>query len=108
MDAVSRLRGTNIDLVYVNGRYDMDYIADRAIASINEDKLGRGCFAKQLGRTIYEYRGEDSLVIRLYGKWGIGKTPIINLALQEMRLLSEGNKNSPIVVNFNPCFYSSE
>ena len=53
----------------------MEYSADRPIQSIEEDKLGRSSFSQHLGRTICEYKGEDSLVIGLYGGGGLVKPP---------------------------------
>ena len=41
--------------------------------------LGRSSFAKQLGKAIFEYNGDDGLVIGLFGKWGTGKTSVINM-----------------------------
>lgn len=86
----------------------MEYSADRPINSIEEDKLGRSSFSQQLGRAIHEYRGEDSLVIGLYGGWGTGKTSILNMAVQELETLSVGDVCKPIVVKFNPWLYSSQ
>lgn len=80
----------------------MEYSADRPINSIEEDKLGRGLFSKQLGRAIYEYGGEDSLVIGIYGKWGTGKTSVLNMAIQELDTISDEDSSKPIIVKFNP------
>ena len=86
----------------------MEYSADRPIQSIEEDKLGRSSFSQHLGRTICEYKGEDSLVIGLYGGWGTGKTSILNMVVQELDICSVGDACKPIVVKFNPWLYSSQ
>ncbi len=50
----------------------MNYYTDRAISRIEDDILGRASFARQFGKSIYEYKGNDSIVIGLYGEWGCG------------------------------------
>lgn len=62
----------------------MSYVADKPIEKADEDLLGRSDFAKQFGKSICEYDGKDGLVIGLYGKWGSGKTSIINMAISEI------------------------
>lgn len=59
----------------------MDYSIDRPINKSEEDLLGRVSFSKYLGEAIYKYKGSDGLVIGLFGKWGTGKTSIINMAI---------------------------
>ena len=55
----------------------MSYSTDKSITSEKEDVLGRKDFSKRLGRLIYNYQGEDGLVLGLYGEWGSGKTSVI-------------------------------
>lgn len=82
------------------------YNSDRAITDLQSDLLGRASFSKHLGRAIYEYLGSDGLVIGLFGKWGTGKTSVINMALQEISALSKNEDNKPLVVKFAPWNYS--
>ena len=82
--------------------------ADRAIENKKDDLLGRAHFSAQLGRDIYEYKGNDSLVIAIYGKWGTGKTSIANMVLQEIDSLSKSNKNQTIIIKFEPWNYSDK
>jgi len=42
----------------------MNYSTDRAIEKIEEDKLGRAGFSQQVGKAIYDYKGNDSITIR--------------------------------------------
>lgn len=86
----------------------MKYNTDRAITSIEEDLLGRASFSKQLGKAIYEYKGRDSLVIGLFGKWGTGKTSVVNMALNSLETLSNGDDNKPIIIRFAPWNYSDK
>lgn len=62
----------------------MSYVADKPIEKVDDDLLGRSDFAKQFGKSICEYDSKDGLVIGLYGKWGSGKTSIINMAISEI------------------------
>ena len=82
------------------------YNSDRAITDLQNDLLGRASFSKHLGRAIYEYLGNDGLVIGLFGKWGTGKTSVINMTLQEVSTLSKNDDNKPLVVKFAPWNYS--
>ena len=86
----------------------MSYNTDRPIKSFIEDSLGRSSFSKQLGKAISEYKGKDSLVNGLYGKWGTGKTSVANMALEELEKESSKNVNKPIILKFNPWNYSDK
>ena len=70
--------------------------------------LGRAFFSEQLGKAIYDYTANEGLVIGLYGKWGTGKTSVINMALDEIRSLSIASENKPIVMKFSPWNYSDK
>lgn len=77
---------------------------DKPINTINEDKLGRSTFARQLATAIINYRTNDNYAISLQGKWGCGKTSVLNMAIEEIKLLSETmeEKDRIIIVQFNP------
>jgi predicted KAP-like P-loop ATPase len=51
-----------------------------------------------LAAAIAEWRGNDSLVIALYGTWGIGKSSIKNMLLEALKSESK----EPHVVEYNP------
>ena len=70
----------------------MSYVADKPIEKADEDLLGRSDFAKQFGKSICEYDSKDGLVIGLYGKWGSGKTSIINMAISEIPVYEDEAK----------------
>ncbi len=77
--------------------------ADQPILSAAEDVLGRAPFAKQLASAIASWKENESLVIALYGQWGIGKTSVKNLVLEELR--TKGAE-APDVVEFNPWHWT--
>lgn len=111
----------------------MSYVADKPIEKADEDLLGRSDFAKQFGKSICEYDSKDGLVIGLYGKWGSGKTSIINMAISEIpvdksekkkwyskvykrikkiftsqKAEEENQNHNPIVIKFSPWNYSDK
>ena len=86
----------------------MNYSADRPIDKEEQDLLGRSFFSKQLGKAIYEYDGQDGLVVGLFGKWGTGKTSVINLAINEINDLVDDKENEPIIMRFSPWNYSDK
>ena len=86
----------------------MNYNSDKAIESSEQDLLGRVTFSKQLGEAIYKYDGKDGLVLGVFGKWGTGKTSILNMVVNEINYLSDNDDDSPIIVNFSPWNYTDK
>ena len=79
-------------------------ISDEPIRAVDEDFLNREPFSKNLSDSIIEWSGEKSLVIGLYGKWGTGKTSVINIT--EEIIKQAPKKQQPIIVHFSPWEYS--
>lgn len=80
----------------------METISDEPINDENEDLLKRNLFVKNLADSIISWDKEKSLVIGLYGKWGVGKTSILNLTEKKIKESKE-----PIeIIKFNPWGYS--
>ena len=86
----------------------MNYNPDRPIENCDQDLLGRASFSKQLGKAIFDYDSTDGLVIGLYGKWGTGKTSVLNMAISELDSLSSGKENKPLTMKFAPWNYSDK
>ena len=84
------------------------YVADRPIVSAEDDLLGRSDFANKLGEAIYKFDSSDGLVVGLYGKWGSGKTSVVNMALNEIENLAREDTDKPLVVKFSPWNYSDK
>lgn len=79
------------------------FIDDYPISRLDDDKLNRRKFAESLGQAILNYDNEHCLTVSLMGKWGSGKTSIINM-VKDYWELSE-NKN--IIVHFDPWYFSN-
>ena len=86
----------------------MNYNSDKPIKSSEQDLLGRTTFSKQLGEAIYKYDGKDGLVLGVFGKWGTGKTSILNMVVNEINYLSKSDAERPIIVNFSPWNYTDK
>ena len=80
------------------------YNSDKPIRDFDDDILGRSYFARQLGQAILSFDSIDNITIGLYGKWGTGKTSIINLTLKEIenQVLDMKEEDKPIILMFEP------
>ncbi len=74
--------------------------SDRPIESKIQDRLGRAKFADNLARAIHGWKENESLVIAICGEWGIGKSSLKNLVLEELR--NGTSQSTPEVIQFNP------
>jgi predicted KAP-like P-loop ATPase len=86
-------------------RQPSHFSADRPIRSKSEDLLGRSAFAESLADVVEGWTGNDSLVIGLYGPWGIGKSSIKNMVMEHLR---EKGPEAPVVVEFNPWQWAAQ
>jgi predicted KAP-like P-loop ATPase len=82
-----------------------NFNADRPIESAEQDKLGRDIFANQLAERIAAWKGQESLVVGLYGSWSSGKSSVKNLIVERLR---KDKELSPVIVEFNPWLVSGE
>ena len=86
-----------------------EILSDEPIDKPEEDFLGREDFAKNLAESLNLWNKKKSLIIGLFGKWGSGKTSVINLAeyyLEEKIKEQIEKTNNPIIIKFNPWSYS--
>ena len=82
------------------------FVNDRPIDNVLDDRLNRSVFSANLAKAIIDWKGTDSLVIALYGKWGSGKSSVINLARSE--ILNSTDIHKPTIIEFNPWLFSGE
>ena len=58
---------------------------DTPILNVADDLLNRDNFVESLKQSFINYSDNDeSLTIGLYGKWGEGKTSVINLVKEKL------------------------
>ena len=83
---------------------------DKPINDTKSDLLNRASFAKQLASAILSYTNTDNFTISICGKWGSGKTSILNLMEENIiNLTSSLDENKkPIIIHFNPWNYSDQ
>jgi len=84
------------------------YLNDSPIIDKKDDLLGRSTFVSNLARSIVDNKATDTFCIGIYGKWGSGKTSIINMLKQEIGSIYEfdPNKEKPVLISFNPWNFS--
>jgi len=81
-------------------------LADAPIADPKLDRLGRAGFARSLATSILALKGQDSVVIGLCGPWGSGKSSVLNLLVAELE--KSRKKDKPLVLHFNPWWFSGQ
>jgi len=83
---------------------------DQPIDTAKDDLLGRSGFAKSLADSILAYKDSNSIVTALFGKWGSGKSSVINMTLEHLSDASEKltKDQKPIVIRFNPWNYADQ
>jgi len=82
---------------------DESYRADEPITSVKDDLLGRVPFAHRVAEVIASRDATAGLVVGIYGKWGDGKTSVLNLLAARLR----SNHPEAIAISFNPWHFSS-
>ena len=84
------------------------FYSDKPVVSNVDDQLGRGGFAKLLAQALINLNSTDTFSVGLYGKWGSGKTSLVNMMLNEIeeqqRSICEENRF--IIVHFEPWNFS--
>jgi predicted KAP-like P-loop ATPase len=82
----------------------IDYeIIDAPLQDIKDDQFRRSDFTKQITSLIKNRKDPSSLVIGIYGKWGEGKTSILNFIEHDLK------QNSDIIcVKYNPWRFNDE
>jgi hypothetical protein len=79
------------------------FSSDRPISLPAEDRLNRLPFAKRIVNALVNRTDQSGLVIGLYGRWGDGKTSVLNLVGAEVQ-----KKDQFIVVRFNPWMFGDQ
>ncbi|SRR6266545_2256055 len=81
----------------------MTVIPDQPITKIEDDRLGRGEFAKRIAGVISSLNDQSSIVVSINAPWGEGKTSVLKMIEGELN----SSENS-IVIWFNPWRFPDE
>ena len=86
------------------------FLSDAPISSRIHDRLNRSQFANHLAMALLNYKEIESLVVGFQGKWGSGKTSVINMSIEKIYEQTEEDdkKKQPVIIHFNPWNYSGQ
>lgn len=85
------------------------YYSDKPIGSKCDDQLGRHNFATLLAQSLLNLNCQDTFTVGLFGKWGSGKTSIVNMMLSEIEAQQRNYQEEKgfIIIHFEPWNFSS-
>ncbi|WP_071891229.1 KAP family P-loop NTPase fold protein [Hymenobacter sp. PAMC 26628] len=78
--------------------------SDRPVVSTDNDDFQRAPFAIRIAETLVARKSPDSIVVGLYGKWGEGKSTVLNFIRQALAEAAD----QVVVLNFNPWRFPDE
>lgn len=81
----------------------LSYSTDEPLTNSEDDAFGRQPFAKRIAETIIRRFDNNNIVLAIYGKWGEGKTTLMNFIENELQ-----EQTDFVCINFNPWRFSSE
>lgn len=81
----------------------LNNLTDTPITDESQDSLHRTLFINSLSKEISNINIEDSFCYGLYGKWGEGKTSVLNLLRNKLK-----EDRNIILVEFDPWFLASK
>lgn len=84
-------------------RQETTYSSDQPIRTATDDRFARAVFATRVADTIIARKDSSSLVLGLYGAWGDGKTSVLYMIEERLRL-----NDALIPLRFNPWHFASE
>lgn len=79
---------------------------DRPSTDPAQDLFGHAPFARTVATAIRGYLGSEGIVLALYGPWGSGKSTVLAYIQHELESGTEGDR--PVVVQFNPWWFSGQ
>lgn len=77
---------------------------DRPISDPAHDDFERALFAGRIAETLISRRSPDSIVVGLYGRWGEGKSTVLNFIRRAIGKVPD----KVVVLNFNPWRFPDE
>lgn len=91
---------------YLTDSYTL--IEDKPLESLDLDEFGRRRLAELMANSISDVcsSGHNCVIYGIYGKWGEGKTTLMNFV--EKELLAAGRHDSICLAHFNPWILNNE
>ena len=80
-----------------------NYSSDAPVSTKEEDIFSRWKFSERVAQVIANRRDPSSIVIGLYGRWGDGKTSVLNFIEQSL-----DTNDDVICIKFNPWRFGTE
>lgn len=78
-------------------------LEEKALTNIEDDLLNTSLFIENIETSLLQCRPKENFVIALLGKWGCGKTSLINFLKFKIN-----NSNDAIIGVFNPWKYDNK
>ncbi len=72
--------------------------SDKPIKHTRDDLLGRKILARNIAKSLTNWKGDESLVLALNGPWGSGKSSVKNMVIESL----QADSDETIIVDFNP------
>jgi len=86
---------------------DSNFSSDAPITTIEQDELGYRYFAQNLVRAIKEIPAPQGFVIAINGRWGLGKSSIVEMMLCYIESETQ-DEETPFVFRFSPWMFSDQ
>lgn len=83
------------------------FLSDEPINTFEQDTLNRTQFIKTLTQNIINIGNTDCLVVGINGRWGSGKSSILNLLANELEQQIKDKEATHTLVRFNPWNFTS-
>jgi predicted KAP-like P-loop ATPase len=80
-----------------------DLGSDLPLLDPSEDTYGYAPFASQLAAAIVDNKSPQGLVLAVHGKWGSGKSSLLNFIKHDLKKLPDDRR--PVLVDFNPWWF---
>jgi predicted KAP-like P-loop ATPase len=77
--------------------------SDLPLADPADDAFGYAPFASRLAAAIVDNKSPRGLVLAVHGRWGSGKSSVLNFVKHDLNLLPEERR--PVIVDFNPWWF---
>lgn len=76
---------------------------DLPVEDPSDDAYGYAPFASRLATAIVDNKSPKGLVIAVHGRWGSGKSSLLNFIKHDLKKLPDARR--PVMVDFNPWWF---